>query len=143
VNASSEQGMLVVNGMSYSRRASAFSNAAIVVTCKTDDYRSTDPLAGVGFQKSIERKAFHAGGGKWAVPAQNLPDFLARKDSVRITDNSCATGTAAADLHELFPPFINDALTAAFAAWKTTDPLFVSPMPYCWALKQERRRRSR
>jgi uncharacterized protein len=126
VNASSEQGMLVVNGMSYSRRASAFSNAAIVVTCKTDDYRSSDPLAGVEFQKEIERKAFHAGGGQWAVPAQNLLDFLARKDSVRILDNSCATGTAAADLHELFPPFINDALMAAFAAWKTTYPSFVS-----------------
>ncbi len=67
MNASSEQGMLVVNGMSYSRRASAFSNAAIVVTCQTDDYWSADPLAGIEFQKDIERKAFHAGGGNWVV----------------------------------------------------------------------------
>lgn len=126
MNASSEQGMLVVNGMSYSRRASAFSNAAIVVTCKTDDYRSADPLAGIDFQKDIERKAFHAGGGTWAVPAQNLPDYLSGKASGRLNENSCATGTVAADMKEIFPAFVNDALVAAFTTWKKTYPSFVS-----------------
>jgi uncharacterized FAD-dependent dehydrogenase len=127
MNASSEYGMLVVNGMSYSRRASAFSNAAIVVTCQTGDYCSADPLAGIEFQKDIERKAFHAGGGKWDVPAQNLLDFLGRKASAGLNKNSCATGTAAADLHEIFPGFVSDALVTAFTAWKETYPLFISP----------------
>jgi uncharacterized FAD-dependent dehydrogenase len=127
VNASSEQGMLVVNGMSYSRRASAFSNAAIVVTCRTGDYRSAGPLAGVEFQKDIERRAFHAGGGQWAAPAQNLPDFLSGKASGSLNRNSCATGTTAADMRELFPAFINDSLVAAFTTWKKTYPAFVSP----------------
>jgi hypothetical protein len=127
VNVSSEQGMLVVNGMSYSRRASAFSNAAIVVTCRTDDYRSADPLAGVEFQKDIERKAFHAGGGTWAVPAQNLPDFLTGKFSGSLNRNSCATGTTGVDMREIFPAFINDSLVAAFTTWKRTYPVFVSP----------------
>ena len=130
VNASSEHGMLVVNGMSYSRRASEFSNAAIVVTCQTDDYRSADPLAGVEFQKDIERKAFRAGGGKWEAPAQNLLDFLSRKDPGSLNRNSCATGTAAADMHEIFPAFINDSLVAAFTTWKKTYPVFVSPYAY-------------
>jgi uncharacterized FAD-dependent dehydrogenase len=127
INASSEYGMMVVNGMSYSRRASAFSNAAIVVTCQTDDYGSADPLAGVEFQKDIERKAFHAGGGKWEVPAQNLPDFLSRKTSGSLNKNSCATGTIAADMHEIFPAFVSDALVTAFTTWKKTYPSFVSP----------------
>jgi uncharacterized protein len=127
VNASSEHGLLVVNGMSYSQRASEFSNAAIIVTCKTGDYNSGDPLAGIGFQKNIEQKAFHAGGGKWGVPAQNLRDFLNRKVSERLNINSCATGTVAADLHEIFPAFINDALGAAFETWEKTYPSFVSP----------------
>ena len=126
VNASSEQGLLVVNGMSYSRRASAFSNAAIVVTCRHDDYPSADPLAGVKFQKDIERKAFHAGGGAWAVPAQNLPDFLSGKDPGRLNKNSCATGTTAADMREIFPAFINESLAAAFTMWEKTYPVFVS-----------------
>ena len=127
INASSEYGMMVVNGMSYSRRSSAFSNAAIVVTCRTDDYCSADPLAGVEFQKDIERRAFHAGGTKWEVPAQNLPDFLSRKTSGSLNKNSCATGTVAADMHGIFPAFISDALVAAFTTWEKTYPSFVSP----------------
>ena len=126
MNASSEQGMLVVNGMSYSRRASAFSNAAIVVTCQTDDYSSADPLAGVEFQKDIESKTFHAGGRKWCAPAQNLLDFMNRKVSGSLNINSCATGTAAADMHEIFPVFVNDALMTAFRTWEKTYPSFVS-----------------
>jgi len=127
INASSEQGMLVVNGMSYSGRSSEYSNAAIVVTCKTDDYGSADPLAGLEFQKDIERKAFYAGGAKWGVPAQNLLDFLSKKASGRLNANSCATGTAAADMHEIFPAFVNDALLAAFRTWEKPYPSFVSP----------------
>ena len=126
VNASSENNMLVVNGMSYSNRSSAFSNAALVVTCHTDDYKSTDPLAGVEFQKEIERKAFHAGGGRWAVPAQNLVDFLCKRTSGSLNKNSCKTGTAAVQMNELFPEFINEALAAALNTWKKDYPLFVS-----------------
>ncbi|MEN6620431.1 MAG: FAD-dependent protein, partial [Smithella sp.] len=126
VNASSEHGGLVVNGMSYSGRASEFSNAAIVVTCHTDDYCSADPLAGIEFQKNIEQKAFHAGGGKGVVPAQNLLDFLSRKVSGSLNMNSCATGTVAASMQEIFPAFINDALVNAFTTWEKTYPLFVS-----------------
>jgi uncharacterized protein len=127
VNASSEHGMLVVNGMSDSRRASAFSNAAIVVTCAVGDYGSAATLAGVEFQKRIEEKAFQAGGGNCTVPAQNLLDFLRRKTSASLNLNSCATGTVAADLHEIFPAFISEALIAAFSTWKQTYPAFVSP----------------
>ncbi len=126
INASSEHGMLVVNGMSNSRRASEFSNAAIVVTCQTGDYCSADPLAGIELQKAIEHKAFHAGGGTWEVPAQNLLDFLSRKVSVSLNKNSCATGTVAADMHEIFPAFVSDALVAAFTTWEKTYPAFVS-----------------
>lgn len=126
VNASSENNMLVVNGMSYSARSSAFSNAALVVTCQTDDYGSTDPLAGVEFQKKIERKAFLAGGGKWEVPAQNLLDFLSGRISGTLNKNSCKTGTTAVQMSELFPEFINKSLAAALNRWKKDYPLFVS-----------------
>lgn len=126
INASSENNMLVLNGMSYSGRSSAFSNAALVVTCRTDDYRSTSPLAGVEFQKEIEQKAFLAGGGTWQVPAQNLPDYLSNRPSASLNKNSCRTGTAAAQINELFPCFINESLTAALSTWKKDYPLFVS-----------------
>jgi len=126
VNASSEDGMMALNGMSYSNRSSAFSNSAIVVTCHTDDYKSIDPLAGLKFQKEIERKAFNAGGGTWEAPAQNLMDFLSGRTSVRLNNNSFKMGTAAADMNQIFPTFICEALVMAFSKWKEDYPLFVS-----------------
>jgi len=126
VNASSEQGMLAVNGMSYSARASAFSNAAIVVTCHTSDYGSTDALTGIEFQRGIERKAFEAGQGTWRAPAQNLTDFLHGRMSGAVNNNSFKMGTISADMRDIFPGFITDALICAFNKWKEDYPLFVS-----------------
>lgn len=126
VNASSEQDMLVLNGMSYSRRSSPFSNAALVVSCHTDDYNSTDPLAGLEFQKDIERKAFLAGGGQWKVPAQTLMQFLGKKSAADIHKNSYRMGTVSADMRALFPGFVIEQLQAAFHTWKKEVPLFVS-----------------
>jgi uncharacterized protein len=126
INASSAQGMMVVNGMSYSGRSSAFSNAAMVVTCHTDDYASTSPLAGMEFQKKIERKAFAAGGGKWQVPAQNLMNFLGGSGTADLNKNSFKMGAFSADMKEIMPGFVVTELLAAFAKWKEEVPLFVS-----------------
>lgn len=126
VNASSEPAMLVLNGMSYSRRSSPFSNAALVVSCHTNDYNSGNPLAGVEFQKEIERKAFHAGGGQWKVPAQNLLQFLGEKSSTELRKNSYRMGAVSADMKEIFPEFVIEQLQAAFHRWKQEVPLFVS-----------------
>ncbi len=125
INASSEKSMLVVNGMSCSNRASAFSNAALVVTCHVDDYKSNNPLAGIKFQKDIEKKAFNAG-KNWKVPAQNLMDFLANKHSIVLNDNSYKMGATPADMKEILPVFVVKELLAAFNKWKEEVPLFVS-----------------
>jgi len=126
VNASSEQGMMALNGMSYSRRSSAFSNSALVVTCHTSDYPSASPLAGMEFQREIERKVFHASGGRWEVPAQNLPDFLNKTISKDLNKNSYTMGAVAVPLTELLPAFVSDMLASAFHSWREEYPLFVS-----------------
>ncbi len=126
VNASSEPGMLVLNGMSYSHRSSPFSNAALVVSCHTEDYPSANPLAGVEFQKDIERKAFAAGGGSWAVPAQNLLNFLGEGGAASLHQTSYKMGVVPADMKEIFPGFVVEELTSAFYKWRDEVPLFVS-----------------
>ncbi|MBN2108005.1 MAG: dehydrogenase [Deltaproteobacteria bacterium] len=126
INASSENGLLVVNGMSYAGRASAFSNSAIVVTCHTGDYAMAGPLAGFEFQRGIERKAFAAAGGGWRAPAQNLSDFLCGRVSKNLNANSYKMGVVSVDLHEVLPGFVCGALVQAFTAWKEECPLFVS-----------------
>ncbi|MDT8318773.1 MAG: dehydrogenase [bacterium] len=126
VNASSEQGMLVLNGMSYSQRESPFSNAALVVSCHVSDYSSSGPLAGIEFQRDIERNAFRAGGGRWEVPAQNLIDFLGDGISSVLNENSYKMGAVPADMKEIFPAFVIDELKVAFCKWREEAPLFVS-----------------
>ena len=58
VNASSEQGRLAVNGMSYHDRAGENANSAVIVTVTKDDYGSDHPLAGMEFQRRLEKKAW-------------------------------------------------------------------------------------
>ncbi|MBW6520601.1 MAG: dehydrogenase [Desulfoarculaceae bacterium] len=126
VNASSEQGLLVLNGMSYSQRSSPFSNGALVVSCHVEDYGATSPLAGLAFQQDIERKAFVAGGGRWEVPAQNLMHFLGEDSSADLPENSCKMGVVPADMKDILPGFVVGELAAAFHQWKEEVPLFVS-----------------
>lgn len=79
VNASSEDGKLAVNGMSYSDRGSRNANSAIIVQVSPADYGSDGPLAGVAFQRKLEEKAFVLGKGK--IPVQYYGDFVQNKPS--------------------------------------------------------------
>ncbi len=111
VNAASEPGALVVNGMSGRRRDGAFSNSALVVTVRLDDLPGSDPLAGVRFQRTWEEKAFVAGGGDWRAPAQSLQAFLGgRGGAVRAT---CRPGIREADLRSVLPAFVTEGLCRA------------------------------
>lgn len=73
VNASSEAGRTAVNGMSYSGRDGANANSAIIVAVTPKDFGSEHPLAGIGFQRKLEERAFRQGQGK--IPAQRYGIF--------------------------------------------------------------------
>lgn len=79
VNASSEEGHLTVNGMSYYKRDSQNANSALVVAVSPSDYGSDSPLGGVEFQRTWEKKAYEAGKGK--VPVQLFGDFREKRNS--------------------------------------------------------------
>jgi uncharacterized FAD-dependent dehydrogenase len=112
--------------MSYSRRSSPLSNAALVVNCHAEDFQSSSPLAGLAFQRDIEGKAFQAGGGDWAVPAQNLLNFLGEGSNEGLDKTSYKTGVAPAEMREILPGFVVAELVAAFSKWRAEVPLFVS-----------------
>jgi uncharacterized FAD-dependent dehydrogenase len=76
VNASSEEGYTAVNGMSYSGRDGNNANSAIVVAVGPDDFGSEHPLAGMYFQRDLEKKAFALGEGK--IPVQRYGEFRAQ-----------------------------------------------------------------
>lgn len=77
VNASSEQGYTAVNGMSFHDRNGTNANSAMVVTVSRKDFGSDHVLAGMEFQRKLERAAFLSGEGK--VPVQLLGDFCRRE----------------------------------------------------------------
>ncbi len=83
VAATSEAGCVATNGMSQYSRAERNANAGIVVGITPEDYPG-DPLAGIAFQRHWERKAFEAGGGTYAAPAQTVGDFLAGRASASL-----------------------------------------------------------
>lgn len=75
VNASSEQGRLAINGMSYSGRNGKNANSAVIVAVTPADYDSEDALAGVEFQRKLEERAFLLAGG--SIPMQRYGVFKA------------------------------------------------------------------
>lgn len=81
VNASSEPGHTAVNGMSYSGRNGQNANSAIVVAVSPEDYGSAHPLAGIAFQRELERRAYELGQGK--IPVQRYGEFRERVTAQR------------------------------------------------------------
>lgn len=73
VNASSEPGRLAVNGMSYSGRDGKNANSAIIVSVTPEDFGSDHPLAGIAFQRELEKRAYELGQGK--IPVQRYGEF--------------------------------------------------------------------
>ncbi len=106
-----EPGHLAVNGMSFSSRASKWSNAALVAAVTPEDWAALDPspLGGVTWQRSIEA-ACYAVAGDYSAPAQRLTDFVAGRPSVDLPVSSYRPGLAAARVDELLPPAVVQAL---------------------------------
>ncbi|MDO5131543.1 MAG: NAD(P)-binding protein [Eubacteriales bacterium] len=73
VNASSEPGHLCVNGMSDEGRDSGWANSAVVITVGEKEFGSRDTLAGLRFQRALERRARELGKGK--IPVQMYTTF--------------------------------------------------------------------
>ncbi|XP_028077149.1 uncharacterized protein LOC114279153 isoform X3 [Camellia sinensis] len=121
---------LCINGMSFSRRASKWANAALVVTVSSKDFDALNfhgPLAGVEFQREFERRAATMGGGNFVVPVQTVTDFLENKLSgASVPPSSYRLGVKVASLHELFPNNITEALQNSLSMFDKELPGFIS-----------------
>lgn len=133
--ASTDDGELVVNGWSPSKRNNPFANSGIVVQVEMQDaisemkdlpagrqglkfkIQNNDPLLLMEFQKLIEQRAFSAGGGKFVAPAQRLVDFVENKISSSLPDCSYLPGIRSADIKNILPGFIADRLQIAFKSF--------------------------
>jgi hypothetical protein len=128
VPASTEPGALVVNGMSLSRRGFRFANSGLVVGVEPQDVDRDGrrgPLAGIDFQRRLERAAFSAGGGEQRAPATRVTDFLAGRASSVVGDTSYIPGLTPTDLRAVLAvadPNLVGRLAAGLSAFGRALP---------------------
>ncbi len=115
VAAASEEHQVVTNGMSEFARSRENINGALLVNVTPEDFGGDSPLAGIAFQRRLERDAYALGGGGYLAPAQRVEDFLAGRPSAgpgRVTP-SYRPGVTWTDLRRCLPPFVSDAIAEA------------------------------
>lgn len=123
VNASSEDGHLAVNGMSYQKRDSENANSALIVTITPEDYASygdadtPEALYGIKFQRALEKKAFDA--GKGAIPVQIFEDYKENRETKQFGGiKPCMKGDyTLSNVRSIFPAFIGDAIEEGITAF--------------------------
>jgi uncharacterized FAD-dependent dehydrogenase len=124
-----EPEMICTNGMSNSHRSSPLANAGIVVAVSLADFAAEGfegPLAGLAWQRKWERAAFRLGGGGYRAPAQRLAAYLARERGAPPARTSYRPGVTAADLSELYPAKVQDALRAGLRTFERRMRGFVT-----------------
>lgn len=115
VNAASETGGVVTNGMSNFSRNERNANSALLVSVAPADLGSDNPLAGIEFQRNIERQAFLQAGGDYSMPIQTVGSFLNSVENEKIKDvlPSVLPKYKFCDFKSIFPDFVISSLREA------------------------------
>lgn len=116
IPAASEDGGVVVNGMSDFARDGLNSNSALMVQLSRADF-GEGLFDGMEFQRTIEERAFAAGGGTYRAPCQLFGDFARDRVSDKFGEvlPTYAAGVQFAPLSEVLP-------AVAVEAFKTAVP---------------------
>lgn len=123
VNASSELGASLVNGMSYSTRNGKFSNSAIVVGISEKDY-GDQIFSGMYLQEKLEKKNYEIVQNYGAI-YQNVIDFISHKKTDFEIESSYKMKLISYDMNNFFPNYISRNLHSAFENWSKNN-LFIS-----------------
>lgn len=105
VPAISEENSVLTNGMSYHARDMINANSAIVCSVNPSDFSGGSPLAGMYFQREIEKRAFS---GDYKAPVQRVADFLEDKLSsdFKGVNPSYPIGTRSQKMSDILPEFV-------------------------------------
>lgn len=130
IPAASEDGQLVVNGMSPSNRGTQWSNSGMVVEILPEDlpqYDNYGALKMMHFQNEIEHRFFEAADRSQRAPAQRMTDFVDGRASESLPRSSYAPGVFSARLDQLLPDFIATRLRKGFAEFGRKSKGFLTP----------------
>ncbi len=115
VNATSEQGAVVTNGMSESRRDGKNANSALLVGIDSRDF-GPGVLDGMYLQRKIEQAAFNMS-NSYKTVSQTVGDFLKGKrggKSETLTP-TVEPETYYGDLNEILPEYVTSAMKKGLA----------------------------
>lgn len=117
VNASSEEGMLAVNGMSYQARDSKNANSALIVTVSPEDFPEEGVLGGITFQRNLEKAAWELGKGR--IPVQLFEDFKEHRKSTEFGEvvPQMKGVYVLADVRSILPKEIGDSIEEGVTAF--------------------------
>jgi len=118
IQCASEEGGVVVNGMSNAKRDSGFANSGLVAKVNTADFEGTDLLAGVRLQRRWEEAAFRAAGETYGAPAESVQDFLRGRPTGNLPATSFKPVAVPADLRTCLPGFILEQLSQALPVFE-------------------------
>ncbi len=124
IPSSTEPDMLVVNGMSAARRSTPFANSGLVVQVGIGDLEregfGSGPLAGVAFQRKLEKEAFVGGASTYFAPAMRASDLTARRSPQSLAPTHFRPGLTPCDLREILPKFVWKSLAEALIQFDRT-----------------------
>ena len=114
VAATSEEGRVVTNGMSYADRDGENANAALLVTVNPEEFPYEGVLGGVLWQEQLEETAYRVS-GSYRAPAQKVGDFLAGVPSTEagLVQPTYQPGVVWTDLNGILPSKISRCLKEA------------------------------
>ncbi len=118
IPAASEEGGVVTNGYSNYSRSGENTNSALIAEVRREDFGGEGPLAGINFQRSLERAAFVAGGSNYAAPCCKVGDFVRKRGFSSLGDwvkPTYARGVTPYPLYKILPEGVAEAITLAVA----------------------------
>lgn len=126
---SSDENTVVTNGMSVFKRNGTNANSAILVNVTPNDFSSSNPLAGIDFQKQLEEKAFIAGGKNYYAPIQKVGDYINNTLSYNFGSvlPTYLPGTTFYNLNEILPNFVNITMKKALLYFDKQIHGFANP----------------
>ena len=124
VNAASQPGRSVTNGMSCFARNGEFANSCLITTIDPAIYQSADEL--FDHFAALEKRIFEAGGADYTFPAQDVSAFISGRSGLNNIRSSCDTGIIPGRLDQLLPQLLKNALLPAVRTFDRKIPGFIA-----------------
>ena len=119
IPSATNNGQVVVNGMSASGRNGRWSNAGMVVEIRPEDILSSaaeplNELTVMQFQEQLEAMCWQQGNRRQTAPAQRMADFVNNRLSYDLPSSSYPAGIISSPLHFWLPEQVSMRLKEGF-----------------------------